>query len=78
MRCTSKLTLPLPLPSDGVSILSKRARVHYISGLGHLGLGQNEIAKDEFENAIRISPDHLGANTALNRRFLLFAHGTKV
>lgn len=44
---------------------SKLAMVHFIAGLGHLGLGQKEMAKDEFENAVRISPDHLGAKTAL-------------
>ena len=48
---------------------SQRARLasaHYLIGLGHLGLGQNAMARSEFENALNASPDHLGARTALH------------
>ena len=38
---------------------------HYVAGLGHLGLGENDKAREEFGLAIKASPDHLGAATAL-------------
>jgi tetratricopeptide (TPR) repeat protein len=44
---------------------SKLATVHYIAGLGHLGLGEKEKAKESFQKSIEASPDHLGATTAL-------------
>ena len=47
---------------------SQRARVasaHYIVGLGCLGLGETQKAKDEFNRALRVKPDHLGAKIAL-------------
>ena len=47
---------------------SQRSRVasaHYIVGLGRLGLGETEKAKDEFNQALKARPDHLGAKMAL-------------
>ena len=47
---------------------SRRARVamaHYIAGLGYLGLNEKEKAKQEMTRALEISPDHLGAKSAL-------------
>jgi tetratricopeptide (TPR) repeat protein len=44
---------------------SRLAMTHYIAGLGHLGLGEKEKAKEAFEKAIQVSPDHLGAKTKL-------------
>ncbi len=41
------------------------ATAHYIAGLGHLGLDEKEKAKEEMARAIEVSPDHLGARTAL-------------
>jgi hypothetical protein len=48
--------------------LSPRARqalAHYVAGLGHLGLGEQDKADEEFKLALQSSPDHLGAKTAL-------------
>jgi tetratricopeptide (TPR) repeat protein len=48
---------------------SQRARVasaHYLVGLGRLGLGETQKAKDEFTQALKVKPDHLGAKIALD------------
>jgi tetratricopeptide (TPR) repeat protein len=42
------------------------ASAHYLTGLGHLGLGQLEVARNQFESALDASPDHLGARMALS------------
>ena len=39
---------------------------HYLAGLAHLGLGENEAAKEQFMAALAVSPDLLGAKAALN------------
>ena len=39
---------------------------HYLAGLAHLGLGENESAKQQFMAALAASPDLLGAKAALN------------
>jgi tetratricopeptide (TPR) repeat protein len=47
---------------------SQRARLalaHHVAGLGHLGLGETERAREQFERTIEISPDHHGARSAL-------------
>jgi tetratricopeptide (TPR) repeat protein len=44
---------------------SRLALAHHVAGLGHLGLGEIGQARDRFERTIEISPDHLGARTAL-------------
>jgi tetratricopeptide (TPR) repeat protein len=47
---------------------SQRTRVasaHYIVGLGRLGLDATQKAKDEFNQALKVKPDHLGAKIAL-------------
>jgi tetratricopeptide (TPR) repeat protein len=41
------------------------ALVHYIAGLGHLGLGERDKARQELSECLKISPHHLGAKTAL-------------
>ncbi len=41
------------------------ARAHYIAGLGYLGLIDKEQARQELTEAIKVSPDHLGARTVL-------------
>nr|WP_312880063.1 DUF5107 domain-containing protein [Paenibacillus phytorum] len=43
--------------------LNVRNEVHcrYMMGLGHLGLGNLELAKDQFENALRLEPNHSGS-----------------
>ncbi len=56
------------LSSPGRRQQSPRARLasaHYLAGLGYLGLGENAKAKQELTRALEISPDHLGARTAL-------------
>ncbi len=48
--------------------MSKRTRealAHYIAGLGHLGLGETDTAKSEFQLALQATPDALGAHTEL-------------
>ena len=44
---------------------SRLAMAHYIAGLGHLGLNEKEKARQELAAALKASPDHLGAKTAL-------------
>ncbi len=41
------------------------ASAHYAAGLGHLGLGEKEQARAEFELALRAVPDSLGAKMEL-------------
>ena len=41
------------------------ALAHYVGGLGYLGLGDKAKAKEEMGEALKASPDHLGARTAL-------------
>jgi tetratricopeptide (TPR) repeat protein len=43
----------------------RTANAHYLAGLGYLGLKDLVRAKDELGQAVRISPDLLGARTAL-------------
>ncbi len=42
------------------------ASARYLTGLGHLGLGQFEMARGQFRSALDARPDHLGARVALN------------
>ena len=49
------------------SARTRLAAVHYVAGLGHLGLGETEQATAEFKQALAASPDHLGASTSLRR-----------
>ena len=44
-----------------------RAAAHYAAGLGYLGLHEDLRARDELSQALRASPDHLGARTTLAR-----------
>ena len=46
---------------------SRLAAAHYLKGLGHLGLEQKDQARAEFAEALRFSPEHLGARTELAR-----------
>lgn len=41
------------------------ADAHYLIGLGQLGLGRRQQARDAFRRTLEISPDHLGARNAL-------------
>jgi tetratricopeptide (TPR) repeat protein len=40
---------------------------HYVAGLAHLGLGEKDTARTEFESALRATPDFLPAKTELAR-----------
>lgn len=44
-----------------------QALPHYISGLGYAGLGDKVKAREEFNAALALSPDHLNAKIALNQ-----------
>jgi tetratricopeptide (TPR) repeat protein len=56
-------TLP---PDASSSQRSQVADAHYVTGLGYLGLKNNDQARKEFVTALKISPDHLAAKMALN------------
>ncbi len=44
---------------------SRLAQNHYQAGLGYLGLGEKQKAKQEMADALKVSPDHLAAKQAL-------------
>jgi tetratricopeptide (TPR) repeat protein len=41
------------------------AEAHYLIGLGNLGKGRPDEAQTEFEQAVKLNPNHLGAKTQL-------------
>ena len=49
-----------------VSQRLEEANAHYLAGLGYMGLKEETSAKAELNQAIQLSPDLLGAKTALN------------
>jgi tetratricopeptide (TPR) repeat protein len=52
-------------PGRAVAPRVRTANAHYLSGLGYLGLNDLVQAKAELSQAVRMSPDLLGARTAL-------------
>jgi tetratricopeptide (TPR) repeat protein len=46
---------------------ARAASAHYAAGLGHLGLGEKEQARAEFELALRAVPDSLGPEMELTQ-----------
>jgi tetratricopeptide (TPR) repeat protein len=44
---------------------ARTANAHYLAGLGYLGLHDQVQAKAELSQAVQISPDLVGARTAL-------------
>ena len=46
---------------------ARTALSHYLAGLGHLGLGETQSAKAEFERALKAAPDCLEAKIELAR-----------
>ena len=38
---------------------------NFSAGLGHLGLREQDKARQELNECLRIAPDHLGAKTAI-------------
>ena len=53
---------------DRLSDNARMAQAHYLRGLGHSGLGDSAQAAREFEEALRLSPAHLGAKVAQKGR----------
>jgi tetratricopeptide (TPR) repeat protein len=51
-----------PIPAD---MRSRLGDAHYLAALGYLGLKDQEKARQELSAALRISPDHLMAKTAI-------------
>jgi tetratricopeptide (TPR) repeat protein len=45
---------------------SRVADAHYLTGLGQLGLSNQDAARQEFSLALKARPDHLAAKMALN------------
>ena len=52
---------------DGQSKGTPVALTHYVNGLAHAGLGEDEPAKSEFNLALQAAPDCLGAKLELAR-----------
>ena len=67
----NELKEPAPAAGRGdragraVSPRARSANAHYLAGLGYLGLKDNAQAKAELIQAVQISPDLVGARTAL-------------
>ena len=64
------LALESATPSEGPrrrqSQETRTALAHYVCGLGRLGLGENEKARQEFTRALQVAPDCLGAKMELS------------
>jgi tetratricopeptide (TPR) repeat protein len=52
-------------PRRRSSPAARAALAHYAAGLGHLGLGEKEKARQEFTLALKAAPDTLGAKAEL-------------
>jgi tetratricopeptide (TPR) repeat protein len=52
---------------EGLSARARTATTNYIAGLGHVGLGETEKAREDFTAALTASPDHFGAKIALEQ-----------
>jgi Tfp pilus assembly protein PilF len=55
----------LQQPARAGSPRARTANAHYLAGLGYLGLKDQVQAKAELTQAVQISPDLVGAKTAL-------------
>jgi tetratricopeptide (TPR) repeat protein len=55
---------PTKKPAN-LALKSQTALAHYLVGLGHLGLGENEKAVGEFKLALEATPDALGPKNEL-------------
>jgi hypothetical protein len=64
MAKTPESSISMP-PGMRVSTRLHAADADYVSGLGHLGLGDLAKAHDEFQAALDQSPDYLAAKLAL-------------
>ena len=54
-------------PRDRRPANAHMALAHYVTGLGHLGLGEKDKAMSEFTTALQSAPDFLAAKTELTR-----------
>jgi tetratricopeptide (TPR) repeat protein len=61
----AKLNLSLSLDKLR-SQRSALAKAHYAAGLGYLGLNEKQNAKKELDEALKASPDNVGAQSALS------------
>ncbi|MGD0047423.1 MAG: tetratricopeptide repeat protein [Bryobacteraceae bacterium] len=61
----NELKQPAPLAGRETSQRVRTANAHYLAGLGYLGLKDRAQAKTELSQAVQMSPDLLGARTAL-------------
>jgi tetratricopeptide (TPR) repeat protein len=52
-------------PKPEISVRARTASAHYLCGLGYMGLNNQVSAKTELSQAVKISPDLLGARTVL-------------
>ncbi len=57
--------LPSAPPASRPATPVEAARLHYLAGLGHEGLGETPEARTEFEAALKLKPDLLGAELDL-------------
>ena len=45
---------------------ARAAAGHYAAGLGHLGLGEKDQARQELSEVLKLNPAHVGARSALS------------
>jgi Tfp pilus assembly protein PilF len=66
-RATEQQTSGLAVAGRGrpQSSRARQAMAHYTTGLGYLGLNEVAKAKAELQQSLELSPDLLGARTAL-------------
>jgi Tfp pilus assembly protein PilF len=61
---SAKLNLSLSLDKLRAQ-RSALGTAHYAAGLGYLGLDEKQNAKKELDEALKVSPDNVGAQSAL-------------
>jgi tetratricopeptide (TPR) repeat protein len=53
------------LAKSSAQSTARPAAAHYAAGLAHLGLGEKDQARKEFDEVLKLNPAHLGARSAL-------------
>jgi tetratricopeptide (TPR) repeat protein len=64
-RTTASQIDPSAPATSQMAQRDRLAQSHFSAGLGYLGLGDKDKARNELTECLKISPDHLGAKTAL-------------
>ncbi len=64
---TDETAPPRPGRRGDQSPHAAAAMAKYVAGLAHLGLGETDAAKADFEQALQLVPDHLGAKFELTQ-----------